>query len=140
MQKSTYYWRVKAVDSDGLVTWGSNSGAAPWFFQLNPTSINDGDDNNIPKEFYLSQNYPNPFNPETTIEYQLPISCHVVITIYNTIGQEIKTLLDSDQQVDYHQINWNGKDNSGQPVGTGIYLCLMQANNFSAVRKLLLIR
>ncbi len=139
MAKTAYYWRVKAVDSDGLVTWGSNSGAAPWQFQFNPTSVM-APETNIPKEFSLSQNHPNPFNPETIIEYQLPISCHVAIIIYNTLGQEIRTLIHGEQQAGYHQIVWDGRDNSGQKVGTGIYLYQMRAGEFGALKKMVLIQ
>ncbi len=139
MAKTAYYWRVKAVDSDGLVTWGSNSGAVPWQFQFNPTSVM-APEANTPKEFSLSQNHPNPFNPETIIEYQLPISCHVAITIYNTLGQEIRTLIHGEQQAGYHQIVWDGKDNSGQKVGSGIYLYQMRAREFVAMRKMILIQ
>ncbi|MDZ7400933.1 MAG: T9SS type A sorting domain-containing protein, partial [candidate division KSB1 bacterium] len=139
MRQTVYYWRVKAVDSDGLVTWGSNSGISPWSFQFHPTAVFD-DHKNFPQEFHLSQNHPNPFNPETVIDYQLPISCHVVITIYNTLGQEIRRLIDNDHQPGYHQILWDGKDNSGNQVGTGIYLYQMRAGEFVAVKKMILIQ
>ncbi len=139
MAKTAYYWRVKAVDSDGLVTWGSNSGSAPWQFQFNPTSVT-APEANTPKEFSLSQNHPNPFNPETIIDYQLPISCHVAITIYNTLGQEIRTLIHGEQQAGYHQLVWDGRDNSGQQVGSGIYLYQMRAGEFGALKKMVLIQ
>jgi hypothetical protein len=139
MAKTAYYWRVKAVDSDGLVTWGSNSGSAPWQFQFNPTLV-IASETNTPKEFSLSQNHPNPFNPETIIEYQLPISCHVAITIYNTLGQEIRTLIHGEQQAGYHQLVWDGRDNSGKQVGSGIYLYQMRAGEFGALKKMVLIQ
>lgn len=137
--KTAYYWRVKAVDSDGLVTWGSNSGATPWSFIWGSTDVIDGRPS-VPQTFAIMQNHPNPFNPETTIDYQLPIFCHVAIIIYNTIGQEIRTLIDGEQQAGYHQITWDGKDNSGKPVGTGIYLYQLKAENFWAIRKMMLIQ
>lgn len=139
LAKTAYYWRVKAVDSDGLVTWGSNSDVTPWTFILGTTGVTD-DRSLVPQSFALLQNHPNPFNPETVIEYQLPISCHVVITIYNTIGQEIRTLLDANLQSGYHQITWDGRDNSGKPVGSGIYLYQLKAENFWAIRKMILIQ
>ena len=139
MTKTTYYWRVKAVDSDELVTWGSNSGVAPWSFQFNPTAVSD-DNRNTPKEFHLSQNHPNPFNPETTIEYQLSQSSHVAITIYNTIGQSIRTLYDGQQNAGVYELIWDGKDNSGRKVGSGIYLYQLKVDDFVSVKKMVMIQ
>jgi len=139
MTRTAYYWRVKAVDSDGLVTWGSNSDAAPWSFRFNPSAV-ISDDINTPREFQLSQNHPNPFNPETTIAYQLPISCHVELKIFNTIGQEIRTLFDGERNAGYHQIIWDGKDNLGRKVGTGIYLYQLKSHDFIAVKKMIMIQ
>ncbi len=139
MTKRDYYWRVKAVDSDGLFTWGSNSGVNPWLFKLGSTAVQD-DRSDLPQTFALFQNHPNPFNPETVIEYQLPIACHVTLTIYNTLGQEIRTLIDRELQAGSHQATWDGKDNSGNKVGTGIYLYQMRAGQFWAVKKMILLQ
>ncbi len=94
----------------------------------------------IPKEFALFQNSPNPFNPETEIRFVLPKSSHVVLRIYNTLGQEIRTLLDSEYSAGSHNVGWDGKDNHSRPVASGIYLYKLQAGGFSQVRKMSLIR
>jgi hypothetical protein len=77
---------------------------------------------NSPAEFLLKQNYPNPFNPETTIEYELTVSSNVQLTIYSSDGKEIHTLVDNIQSPGNHKIKWDGKDNSGKEVSSGIYI------------------
>ena len=94
----------------------------------------------VPPEFGLGQNYPNPFNPETIINYQLPKSCHVVIKIYNTLGQEIRTLINEKINAGYHHIIWDSKDNSGQKASTGIFIYQIKAQKFIATKKMLLLQ
>ena len=93
-----------------------------------------------PEVFTLFQNYPNPFNPETEIRFQLPEASHVVLRIFNALGQEIRTLVDSPYVVGSHSIRWAGKDNRGNLVATGIYLYQLQAGSFSQNRKMTLLR
>ena len=76
----------------------------------------------IPEEFSLGQNYPNPFNPITQMEYSLPQSSKVVISIYNVLGQEIKTLVNKDQDYGYHSVSWDGADRLGKSVASGYTL------------------
>ena len=95
---------------------------------------------NLPSELKLNQNYPNPFNPETEISFQLPEANHVVIKIYNVRGEEIRTLTDGQYQVGGHQIRWDGKDNNGNLVPSGVYLYQLQAGTFSQVKKMSLVR
>ncbi len=93
-----------------------------------------------PSSFQLAQNYPNPFNPETSIHYQLPEEASIRISIYNMLGQEIQRLVDTFQPAGYYQINWNGRDFAGQSVVSGIYIYKIEANGFTATRKMLLVR
>ena len=74
-----------------------------------------------PAEFELHQNYPNPFNPGTRIQYTLKKRGHVTLHIYNIIGEKVKTLLDQDQPAGFHQINWDGKNDRGKSVSSGLY-------------------
>jgi hypothetical protein len=92
--------------------------------------------------FSLKQNYPNPFNESTAIEYQLSVihPTRVALKIYNIIGQEIVTLVDSNQSSGLYHAIWNGKDNLGKEVGSGIYFCRLQVGNYLQTRKLLLMR
>jgi len=86
----------------------------------------------------LSGNYPNPFNPETTISYSVKDRSPVRIEIYNLKGQKIRTLVNQDQTPGHYRIVWNGKDESGSSVGSGVYFYRMQAGSYSSTRKMLL--
>ncbi len=91
-------------------------------------------------EFLLMSNYPNPFNPETEIRFQLPEAGHVVVKIFNTLGAEIRTLMDDRREAGYHAVRWDGKDRNGNPVASGLYFYQLQTAAFSQVRKMNLLR
>jgi len=93
-----------------------------------------------PLKYSLGQNYPNPFNAETTIEYQLPEDAQVTMTIYNSMGQEIRRLIESKQSAGSHKIVWNGLDNQGKAVTSGIYHLKMQSPSFVGTQKLLIMK
>ena len=93
-----------------------------------------------PKSFLLDQNYPNPFNPTTTISYHIPKQCNVEIVIYNSIGQELKHLVKKNVSPGSYVTEWDGKDASGQLMGSGLYIVRMRAGDFVQSRKILLIR
>ncbi len=94
----------------------------------------------VPEKFGLSQNYPNPFNPETEIHFQLPEASQVLVRIFNTLGQEIRTLTDREYEAGFHSLRWDSKDNKGNAVSSGIYLYQLQAGSFSQIRKMTLLR
>ncbi|MBN2091810.1 T9SS type A sorting domain-containing protein [candidate division KSB1 bacterium] len=98
------------------------------------------EDISLPSDFQLAQNYPNPFNPETSIHYQLPEAANVRISIFNMLGQEVQRLVESNQPAGYYEIKWNGLDNMGQQVVSGVYLYRIEANDFCMNRKMLLVR
>ncbi|MFQ6042850.1 MAG: C69 family dipeptidase, partial [Candidatus Poribacteria bacterium] len=93
-----------------------------------------------PRDFCLSQNYPNPFNLQTTITYKVAQTCLVRLSIYALTGQFIRTLVDGNRPAGTHSVVWDGTDDTGQNVASGVYFCQMFAGSFSATRKLLLIR
>jgi hypothetical protein len=109
-----------------------NSGAVP------PVSGSTDLDSKIssPIEFNLYQNYPNPFNPSTMINYQLAVNSKVSLKIYNTLGKEIETLVDEYQEAGFHSTSFS--INSSLP--SGIYFYKLTTENFSAVKKLILIK
>jgi hypothetical protein len=92
-----------------------------------------------PLNYSLFQNYPNPFNPQTVIDYQLPQVSEVEINIFNAQGQKITTLISAKQSSGFHRVMWDGRDTSGRPVASGIYLCQLKAGDFTAVRKMMLL-
>jgi subtilisin family serine protease len=94
----------------------------------------------LPVDFSLAQNFPNPFNPTTTIEYNVPQNSHVNIEIYNMLGQRIRTLIDQNKSAGNYSIVWNAKDDSGVNVASGMYFYRMDAGDFSALRKLVLLK
>lgn len=94
----------------------------------------------LPDDYLFNQNHPNPFNTETIINFELPENAHVKIKIFNTMGMAVITLYDNVREAGYHSIIWNGKNASGKPVASGIYLIIFKANNFSQVRKCILLR
>jgi hypothetical protein len=101
-----------------------------------PFISNLGDvDNSIPLSFSLSQNHPNPFNPVTMINYQLPMTSDVNLSIYNLLGQKVTTLVSKRQQAGYHQVKW---DASG--FTSGIYYYRIETGEFQDVSKMILLR
>ncbi len=94
----------------------------------------------LPREYSLGQNYPNPFNPITTIRFDLPAAGHVVLEVYNVLGQKVKTLVDEHRTAGFHTAEWNGTDNRGVAVASGVYFYRMEAGNFSSYRKMLLLK
>jgi Zn-dependent metalloprotease len=105
----------------------------------------DGDENVVPKEYSLSQNYPNPFNPSTLIEFSLPVNSDVRLTIYNLLGQAVTELINEEISSGSYSVVWNGEDQNGLKVSSGIYLYKIQANGangkeFQQIRKMVLLK
>ncbi len=94
----------------------------------------------LPRRFAVSQNYPNPFNPTTAIRFELPKATHVRIVVYNTLGREVKVLLDAQREAGYHVVRWDGTNNAGRAVGSGVYYYRVQAGDKQEVRKMTLLR
>jgi Cohesin domain/FlgD Ig-like domain/Dockerin type I domain len=94
-----------------------------------------------PTSYQLDQNYPNPFNPSTTISYQIPDdNTQVRLVIYNITGQMIKTLVDGNQNAGVFKVVWDGTNNSGAKVSSGVYFYRIAAGKFAQVKKLLLLK
>ena len=96
--------------------------------------------NLVPEAYALRQNYPNPFNPSTTIEYDIPESAEVTLTVYNALGQVVRTLYRGKQQAGRYRIIWDGRDEHGGRVASGIYFYQLKAGAFSKVRKMIFIQ
>ena len=98
-------------------------------------SASSGNNEGVPASFSLGQNYPNPFNPTTTIRYGLPQQSSVRLTLFNTLGQQVETLVNESQEAGYHEVKFDG---SG--LASGVYLFRMQAGDFVQSRRLLLLK
>jgi hypothetical protein len=128
-----YYYTVSAFDFAG------NESKHPQPLLANITSVAERG-GGVPTEYALEQNYPNPFNPETTIKYQLPASSHVRLSIYTALGQEIRLLVDYTQPPAYHQIVWDGRDNAGNPLPSGVYFYRLETDKFTAIKKMVMMK
>jgi len=132
------------LDGDTLVNIPDSLyyGTAPDMgaFEYQPPTFADNS-NRMINSFYLEQNYPNPFNPSTTIRFKTPEATHIQLKIYDISGKEIRTLIDEDEPAGIKYVRWNGKDNFGKTVSSGVYLYrLTSAIGFSQSRKLILLK
>ncbi len=101
------------------------------------------ENNDLPKIFILHQNHPNPFTKQTVINYQLPnvgTRCYVSLQIYNITGQKIKTLVNSNQNCGYYQVTWDGKNNLGKEVSSGVYYYELKTEGYKSRKKIEIIR
>jgi hypothetical protein len=94
----------------------------------------------IPESFKLSQNYPNPFNPNTAIEFALPENAFVKLTIFNILGQEVRSLASSYMEAAVYRVVWNGRDNNGRELTSGTYIYRIQAGKYSKTLKMAYIK
>ena len=94
----------------------------------------------IPNEYKLHFNYPNPFNPTTTIEYSLPEKSSVRITIFNVLGQHVKTLIRGVKDAGLHSVTWDGTNTLGTKVSSGVYFYQMNTHSYHRTLKMILIK
>jgi alpha-amylase len=101
----------------------------------------------IPQSWSLAQNFPNPFNPSTAIRFGLPVAANIRLSVFDLLGREVALLFNGKEDAGYHTVAWNGVDQSGYPVPSGVYLCRVtaipadgNAPAWTAVRKMILVR
>ncbi len=127
-----------------LIAYDKRGSKINGFIDIYPSSVLTGvpDDPNpvLPKNAVLYQNYPNPFNPSTTIKYELPANSKVEIRIYNILGQEVRLLEKGSKAIGEHKIIWDGRDNQGKAVASGIYIYRLQFRNQIISKKMVLVR
>jgi len=146
LAEGIYTVRGEAAEFEGAslpaIGIGNTQGASNVTLSLTPASATEVNSpekgQEIPRAYALEQNYPNPFNPTTEIRYDLPGSSRVTLKVYNLMGQEIKTLVDGVQAAGRHVAVWDGTDNLGRQVASGIYLYRLETHGFSAMRKMVL--
>ncbi|MCK4510449.1 T9SS type A sorting domain-containing protein, partial [bacterium] len=94
----------------------------------------------MPLVFRLVQNAPNPFNPVTKVAYHVPRESEVTIRVYDVSGRVVTTLVDGVVEAGRHAAVWNGRNDAGESVGSGIYFCTMEAPDFHDSRKMTLLK
>lgn len=90
--------------------------------------------------FEFAQNYPNPFNPSTSFRFSLPTAAPVTLRIYNILGQEVATLVDGELAAGSHVVDWDGRDNFGRPLASGVFLAKLVAGEHTATRKVVVVK
>ena len=109
--------------------------------QFNTVSLSlSGGSNTLPASFDLDQNYPNPFNPTTDISFSLPSAANVSLRVYNLLGQEVATVVDGDMGAGVHTVTWDGSNDGGAQVSSGIYFYRLVAGDYTATRKMMLLK
>lgn len=121
---------VYSLKGSGNITIQTEEGS-----NLTMRFIQTGVSEKIPENFALEQNYPNPFNPTTTIKYDIPVESFVILKIYNTLGQEVATLVNEMQMPGYKFFKWDASN-----LPSGIYIYRLTAGKFTDVKKLILIK
>ncbi|MDP8201333.1 MAG: T9SS type A sorting domain-containing protein [Candidatus Tenebribacter burtonii] len=107
---------------------------------LSDTTYTDVGNEIVPTSVPIMYNYPNPFNPTTTITYSLIEYSYVELSIYNLKGQKIRTLVNTLQESGIHKSIWNGLDDDGKSISSGIYLYKLNAGNYSSTKKMILLK
>jgi hypothetical protein len=131
----------KLIAGGWFITAGGRVSAYIGQWRKHYTDVGNEDNEwSLPSDFRLKQNYPNPFNPTTTIEYSLPKRGHVLIEIFNLVGQKVRALVDEYKSAGNYGITWDGTDTSGNPLATGIYFCRLRAGDHVQIKKMLLIK
>lgn len=124
-QDGNFTWRARTQGVDTVGEWSAKQS-----FRLS----------SLPTEFRLDQNYPNPFNPDTRIGFSLPSRSKVTLEVFSLLGQRVITLQDGPMPSGYHAIGWDGADESGSPVATGVYFYRLSAENFVQTKKMVLLK
>lgn len=131
--RSQLLWKLFMADPDVKAALPK----IPFFSSVDPSDVTD--EKKIPNEFKLNGNYPNPFNPGTVISYQLETSNHVQLKVYDTLGREVATLVNEEQQPGEHNVTFDtAKISTGKNLTSGVYLYRISAGKYSATGKMIL--
>lgn len=134
-----------SIEYDGIGTGDSAwaDAATPTLGAENSNVTSVEDPVGIPENFSLEQNFPNPFNPSTSINYTIPQSANLINTrleIFNLLGQKVRTLVNTKQPSGTYTVTWNGTNDAGELLATGLYVYRLQADEFVDVKKMLFMK
>ena len=118
---------------------GNQDVALSYLFPYQELSI-DQPDMILPSKFISHQNYPNPFNPLTTLRYDLPENGLVNITVYDMMGRQVKTIVNSFQSAGFKSVRWDATNDLSEPVSAGVYIYMIQAGEFRQTKKMVLMK
>lgn len=121
----TVVYRLKQVDLDGSYTYTKE------------IEFNLGQ---VPQEFALEQNFPNPFNPSTTIKFAVPVNGNVKLAVYDAMGNLVKVLVDEAKTAGKYEVTWNGENNSGSKVASGVYFYKVSAGTYTMTKKMVMMK
>ncbi len=124
-----------AIDIDRTIVAGENNRSLNIEIEISDQSAPE-----LPTEYALFQNYPNPFNPTTTVRFQVPVSGQVRVAIYNTLGQEVRSLFDGAMERGTRAVQFDGKDKNGNTLSSGMYLYRMTAGSFVSSKKMMFLK
>ena len=135
---------VAGMNRNGWFVWSdpSQDGFNIYLNQMQYSTTDVDDDNPglLPDNYLLRQNYPNPFNPSTTIEFSLPARDRVVIAVYDLLGRRVTTVADQVYSAGVHRVEWNGRDDSGNDLPSGMYVYRMQTAEKTYSRKMMMLK
>ena len=120
----TYYYKLEDV---------SNYGKRKFHHTISITAV-------VPAKFSLTQNYPNPFNARTSFKYEIPSGSHVKVEVCNVLGRKVKTLVNEKKETGFYIVYWDGIDDRGESVVSGIYFYSLITNKGKITRKMVVVR
>ena len=137
VEAATFQWTVYSSDQESSIE--AENGPYSVTFDVG-YMLSNTSEGLLPDVFALHQNYPNPFNPITTIRFDVPKESHVKIDVYNVMGEKVAELVDAYFQPGFYTVNWDGMTTPGSALSSGMYFYRIQARDFTAVKKLLLVK
>jgi hypothetical protein len=133
-----YWYYVSAVFTNG--NWAAESFGSVKDYGQARDMTGIAETPPAPAVFFLAQNYPNPFNPTTSISFGLPQDSDVRVEVFNLLGQRVRSLINGNEKAGYKTVIWDGKDESGKGVASGVYFYRVNAGNFSESKKMTMLK
>jgi hypothetical protein len=131
-------WTLFVSDAQGSTYEGTLN---EWcVYVIGGTQTGVGDELGTPLSYELRGASPNPFNPVTKVAYGAPVESHVRLAVYNVAGRLVRTLVDREVVAGYHEAVWDGRDDRGVEVSSGVYFCRMEAEGFGDSTKMVLLK